>query len=164
MNRVVIPLILLVLFSCGETEKLFFHIENSDVVESAMLDNKFTIFCYVDSVDCNPCVMYWLHRWTHFEDELKKMKAGIILIVRRSDKEEVHDLMIHLRLNFPVIFDGSSIIKHDNEAILNRYSVFVVNRKKEVVWLGVPIESRASWNLFCKTLRWHRIRNFYRVD
>jgi len=35
----------------------------------------------------------------------------------------------------------------------------VVNQKKEVVWLGVPIESEASWNLFRKTLRRYRTKN-----
>ena len=97
--------------------------------------------------------MQWLHRWTYFEDELKKLNTGIVLIVRNSDEEAVHSIMEHLRLDFPVIFDKNSTIRRQNGAILWHHSVFVINRKKEIVWLGLPIENEASWNLFRRTLR-----------
>ena len=156
MKRIFIPLILLVLLSCGETEKQFFHIEGSDVVETAMLNNKFTVFCYIDSTDCDPCALLWLHRWNYFEDELNKLNTNVALIVRSSDEKAIQDAMAQMRLNYPVIFDGNSTIKISNEAILNRHSVFVVNHKKEVIWLGLPIECENSWNSFLKHLRRHK--------
>jgi len=155
MKKIIISLFFLLLLSCGEAEKLFFHIEGNDAFDTCMLDNKFTIFCYIDSSGCAPCALQWLHRWTYsyFEDELNKLKTGVALIIRNSDEEAIHDVMTYLRYEFPVIFDRNSAIKHNNEAILDQRSVFVVNRKKEVVWLGVPLESENSWALFCKTLR-----------
>jgi hypothetical protein len=59
-------------------------------------------------------------------------------------------------LNFPVLFDGSLAIRRDNPAVLSQYSTFVVNRKKEIVWKGLPIESEESWRAFRKKIRWQR--------
>jgi len=78
------------------------------------------------------------------------------LIVQGSDRESIRNTMRNLRLNFPVIFDSTGGIKQNNQPILNRHPVFVVNRRKEVVWQGFPLETQNSWDSFRRTLRRHR--------
>ena len=153
MRNIIIPLALLMLFSCGEAEKQYFRIDDCAILNAGVHNNGFTIFCYIDSAECNICVVQWLHRWTYFEDDLKEMKVGVVLIVRNSDEDAVRKLMDFLRLDFPIIFDKSATIRRQNRAMLRQHSVFVVNNKKEVVWLGLPIESRTSWNSFRRMIR-----------
>ena len=160
MKRFLIPLVSsLLLFSCGE-EKTILHTGNSGAdFETAMLGNKFTIFYYIDSTDCDPCAMQWLFRWIYFEEELKKLNTGVVLIVRSSNKEVIYETMEQMRLDFPVVFDKASTIKQNNAAILEQHPVFAVNNKKEVIWLGLPIADEDTWNKFCKTLRQKSKRN-----
>jgi hypothetical protein len=153
MKKIIILLALPLLFSCGKSEKIFFHTENNGNFEAGMLDNKFTVFCYIDSTDCSPCALQWLHKWKYFEEDLKKMKTGVALIVRGSDEDVVYSTLTNLRLNFPVVFDKSSSIKQDNATILDEHLVFAVNHKNEVFWLGLPIVNEASWDSFCKIVR-----------
>ncbi len=144
---------LLLLLSCKEEKKQFFQTGDCSNIDTYMLGNDFTIFCYIDSTNCTTCAMQWLTRWLYFEDELKKLKTGIVLIVRNANEDAVHNTLTQLRLNYPVVFDDFSNIRRKNEIILNQYSTFAVNNKKEVVWLGIPIESEASWNSFRKMLQ-----------
>ena len=159
MKKIVIILVLLGLFSCKEQERVVFHMDNCEIIETYLLDNSFTIFCYIHSSHCDPCAMQWLHRWTwpEFRNDLEKLNVGVVLIVQSSDKESIRNIVRSMRLNFPVIFDSTGIIKQNNPAILNQHSVFVINRRKEVVWLGAPLENQSSWDLFRRTLRRHRV-------
>ncbi len=152
MKRFVAFLILITLFSCGRERQLF-HTENNDAFDMCMQDNKFTIFCYIDSTDCAPCSMRWLSQWTYFEEDLQKLNTNVALIFQRNDKEAIFEALKQQRLSFSVIFDGSWAIRQNNPAILSQYSVFVVNRRKEVVWKGLPIESEDTWKSFRKTIR-----------
>ncbi len=152
MKRFVAFLILITLFSCGREPQLF-HIENGDDFASCMRDNKFTIFCYMDSSDCTSCSMQWLSRWRYFEEDLNKLNTNVALIVQKMEKESVFETMKRRNLDFPIIFDGSWSICLNNPEIFSQYSVFVVNRKKEIVWKGLPIENEDTWKSFCKTIR-----------
>ena len=117
------------------------------------MNNDFTIFCYFDSTNCTVCSMQWLDSWSYRMSELKKMNTGIALVVRNPDEEAVRDALDQLLLHFPVTFDTSSTFKQNNKLLLTQQSVFAVNKKKEVVWLGLPIESEKTWNQFCKTIK-----------
>ena len=155
MKKFVVPpvLALLLLFSCRREEKMIFQTVGIDKLEACLRSNEYTIFCYFDSTRCTTCSMEWLTRWTHFNDELKSLNAGLVLIVRNSDEDAVYETMTFLRLFVPVVFDTSFAIKKANYALLRQSFCFTVNSKKEVVWIGLPIKDEKSWNEFCKTLR-----------
>jgi len=101
--------------------------------------------------------MKWLDYWGFRNDDLKKLKTGVALIVHNSNEEIVNKEISRLHMKFPVVFDKSSAIKQNNPLILNQYSVFTVNKEKEVIWLGAPINNEETWNLFYKTLQRHSI-------
>ena len=122
------------------------------MLDSCVTSNSFTIFCYIDSADCTVCSMQWLDYWSFYEDDLRKMNTGLSLIVSNSDEKTVIEALDNLRITYPVIFDKFSIIKQNNIILLKQNSVFVVNKKKEVVWLGLPNKSEKTWALFQKTL------------
>ena len=157
MRKIIMPLIVLLLFSCGKNKKIIFQTDGCYNLEASMLGNDFTVFCYIDSTNCTVCDMQWLHLWTYHEEELKKLKTNVVLIVCNRNEDVIYDAMRELRLNFPVVFDGFSDIKCKNEIIFNHHSTFVVNNKKEVIFLGIPIRSKGAWNLFRKTILQHSI-------
>jgi hypothetical protein len=140
---------------------MFFQIDDCEAFDIGISYTDFTIFCYIDSNECNPCIMERLFVWSHFKDELKKLKTGVVFIVESSNEDVVRATMERLRLDFPVVFDKESVVKHKNTVILDQHSVFAVNNRKEVVWLGLPIESADSWNRFRKTLRQKSKRFFF---
>ena len=53
MKKITIILILVLLFSYGRSEKLFFRMENGGNYDVSVFGDIFTIFCYIDSTDCN---------------------------------------------------------------------------------------------------------------
>ena len=144
---------MLLMFSCKNANKLHIVIENQSVLDSCILSKNYTIICYIDSANCTTCSMQWLQLWVAYMDELKEMNTGITLVVNNSDEEAVRDALDQLLLHFPVTFDTSSTFKQNNKLLLTQQSVFAVNKKKEVVWLGLPIESEKTWNQFCKTIK-----------
>ena len=146
-------LILLLALSCGKENRLHLVTEGAGTLDSCMLVNDFTVLCYIDSANCTVCSMQWLTLWSHRERELEKLNTGIVLIVNNTDEKAVYDALEHLQLKFPVAFDNYSALKQNNPLLLGQFPVFVVNREKEVVWLGTPIESETTWNLFIKTLQ-----------
>ncbi|MDR2907464.1 MAG: hypothetical protein LBU91_05700 [Bacteroidales bacterium] len=102
MKGIIIPLMVLLLFSCGRDVQLF-HTENGVDVDACMQDNDYTIFCYIDSTNCAPCSMRWLSTWVYFEEDLKKMNTNVALIVQRTDEATVLSAMHQQHLNFPAI-------------------------------------------------------------
>jgi len=146
-------LIMFLLVSCGNEKKLHLVTDNLSVLNSCIISNDFTIVCYVDSANCTTCSMQWLQYWASHEDELKELNTGIALVVRNPDEEAVRDALDQLLLHFPVTFDMSSTFKQNNKLLLTQQSVFAVNKEKEVVWLGLPIESDKTWQQFCKTIK-----------
>ena len=153
MKTSMICLILLILLSCGIDNKLFLLAEGSPTLDSCIVENDFTVFCYIDSTDCTFCSMKWLDYWAFHEDDMKSLKIGVALIVRSQDEKAVFDAVGRLSCKFPVVFDKTSIIKQNNPLILNQYYVFAVNRAKEVVWFGSPLDNEETWDLFTKTLQ-----------
>ena len=153
MKKNIIPLILLLLLSCGNEKRLTLLTDGNEMLDSCIRANDFTIICYIDSADCTFCSIQWLDFWTYRESELEKLKTGIVLIVDNTDEEEVYDALSLLQRKYPVVFDKSSTLKKNNAFILNQYSVFAVNKEKEAVWLDSPIENENTWNLFSKKLR-----------
>ena len=153
MRKSISLLILLLALSCGNEKRLHFVTESAGTLDSCIFVNDFTILCYIDSADCTVCSMQWLTLWSHRERELEKLNTGIVLIVNNTDEKAVYDALEHLQLKFPVAFDNNSALKQNNPLLLGQFPVFAVNREKEVVWLGTPIESETTWNLFCKTLQ-----------
>ena len=153
MKKIIIPLILLLLMSCGNEKRLTLLTDGNEVLDACIAANDFTILCYIDSADCTYCSMQWLDLQTYRERELEKLKTGIVLIVGNTDEEEVYEALSLLQRKYPVVFDKSTNLKKNNAFILNQHSVIAVNKEKEVVWLGLPIENENTWNLFCKNLR-----------
>ena len=153
MRTIFLPLIALLAFSCGNEKRLHLVTENFGTLDSCILVNDFTIFCYIDSADCTVCSMQWLNLWSHRENELEKLNTGIVLIVNNTDEKAVNDAIEHLQLRFPVVLDNFSNIKKSNPIFMSKNSVLTINKEKEVIWLGIPIESEKTWNLFIKTLR-----------
>ena len=153
MKKIIIPLLLFLLLSCGNEKRLTLLTDGNEALDACIAANDFTIICYIDSADCTYCSMQWLDLWTYRERELEKLRTGIVLIVGNTDEEEVYEALSLLQRKYPVVFDKSANLKKNNAFILNQYSVIAVNKEKEVVWLGLPIENENTWNLFCEKLR-----------
>lgn len=154
MKNILVPLIFLLL-ACGNERKIMFQAMDFHCIDSCIQNNNITVFCYIDSADCTVCSMQWLNLWLHYLNELKKYDTGIALIVNNTDEYVVKNYLTHLQLDFPVVFDKSSMIKQKNAIVLNHHSIFAVNENKEVVWLGSPIKNEDTWNLFIKMLQRH---------
>ena len=123
MKNHIIPLILILLLSCGEEKRLYLQIDGNATLDECIRANDFTVLCYIDSVDCTFCSMQWLDLWTFRMEDLKKLKTGIALIVRNPDEEAVRDALSRLQLQFSVAYDKSSTVKQNNPLILNHYNV-----------------------------------------
>ena len=154
ISKNIIKLTVLLLISCGSEKRLHLVLENCNSLDSCIIRNEYTIICYIDSAACTVCALQWLNLWTLRKEELKKMNTGIVLIVNNPEEEVVYNTLESLQLEFPVTFDKLSTIKQKNDILINK-SVFMINKEKEVIWLGLPIQNEKTWDLFCKTIQYH---------
>lgn len=132
----------------GKTFKL------PESVKRILPKSKYIIFIYLEKDECVPCALDKFNMFKYYEDDLSKYKTSIVFIVEDSENsDEIKEYFSLVSVEHTVVFDSYDI-KSTNPAILaNSLSkVFVVDDEYAVIWIGMPIESEASYGRYKKMM------------
>ena len=90
----------------------------------------------------------------YYDKDFSTYKINILLVTERNNREEITILLESMSINYPVIYDDNHEFVNKNKFMKNPllYS-FVINKKKEIIWLGSPITDKRTWDLFCKQMQ-----------
>lgn len=117
----------------------------------AHLDKNLLIIV-VDSTDCTSCTLQNIDMLKLYRERFMEFDIRILLIVQKKYKN-IKSILDDMRIDFPVFYDNSEFIV-ENKLVDNPVlHTFLINRKKKVIWIGSPIRTEDSWNLFCQMMK-----------
>ena len=108
----------------------------------------------IESEDCHECALNNFNMLKYYDKDFSTYKTNILLITERENREEITMLLKNKSINYPVIFDDNHEFVNKNKFMKNPlFYTFVINNKKEIVWIGSPITDKRTWDLFCKQMQ-----------
>lgn len=129
-----------------------FH-DRINTLDTILWDKRNKIVIYLDSMNCTSCAFSEIRKWNRYTKDLKKLKTDIVIICSHPDAEAIRNMQKVMHVDFPVFFDIGKRFKAINrlpqEAI---YQIFVVEGTNQVIWVGLPIHSKKSWEEFCSVI------------
>jgi hypothetical protein len=110
---------------------------------------------YVDSSACNYCSFSSLTKWKHFEKKLEENNTGVLFIIHNSDEELVINSLKSFKFNIHFIFDKDRRFKAKNIKTfhLAQNNTFVMDKDKNVIFIGSPIANEKNWQSFIKLVK-----------
>jgi hypothetical protein len=143
-------LFIFTLISCKEDlGKVVF---TDPVMEQYTQNAEYMTIVYVDSTGgCSPCAFQYLNSWKAYQKKLNKYNTGILLTINYSDEQLVIEILKSIGV-FHFVFDKKSKFKIVNYQIFRNVSdgIFVIDKNKNVMFVGSPIASEEKWNSFVK--------------
>lgn len=125
-----------------------------DEYENILHSSKNKLIIIVDPKDCTACALQNINTLKLYREQLSKFNTEVLLFTKGSSKNEVESVLYDMKIEYPVIYYNNDefIIKNkltDNPLL----HTFVINKEKNVIWIGSPIKNQKSWDLFCKMMR-----------
>jgi hypothetical protein len=117
-------------------------------------NSKYTLVSYIDSSDCTPCALQRIDVYKLYKDQLKnQFYTDILLIVQNTDRDAIENLLSEMSIRFPFLLDPEKKFKTEN-GIPDKpiYQTFIINEKKEIIWVGSPVETKESWTVYKKMM------------
>lgn len=121
---------------------MYFTRYGRDTIQAGIINSKYSIITYVDSVGCTSCKLA-LNRWLKFMAELDtitKSSVPVHFFLNPSDKDEVIELFERNKFDYPVCLDESDSIN-----ILNKFpkdiffQTFLLDKDNRVIAIGNPV-------------------------
>ena len=122
--------------------KMYFTILGRDTIQKEIMNSKYSIITYVDSVGCTSCKLA-LSRWLKFIAELDTITESSVPVhffLNPSNKDEVIKIFEHNQFDYPVCFD-----EKDSINILNNFpqdiffQTFLLDKDNRVIAVGNPV-------------------------
>jgi Icc-related predicted phosphoesterase len=145
-------LVAIVSASCKETiETVFPNVVQSEI-EQYIQKHKYMVVIYIDSATCTPCSLNHLILWRKHREELTRNKTGVLLVIQNSDEQAIINTLESIKVTFPFIIDREKKFKIKNIRIFSiaRDNTFVMDKDREVIFVGSPIATEEKWNSFIK--------------
>jgi hypothetical protein len=154
--KYIIPILTaIIIMSCKDKIKVIFPDSVRDEVTQYIQTHNYIVVIYVDSSNCAPCSLRNLDFWNPRNKELNDNNTGILLVIHNSDEQQIVNTLKTLDISFPFIFDRGRKFKAENIRIfgITRDNTFVMNKDKDVIFIGSPIASEEKWNSFIKLVK-----------
>lgn len=122
--------------------KIYFTRYGKDTIQTGIMNSKYSIITYVDSVGCTSCKLA-LSRWLKFIAELDtitKSSVPVHFFLNPSSKDDVVELFERNKFDYPVCFD-----ENDSINILNNFpkdiffQTFLLDEDNKVIVIGNPV-------------------------
>jgi len=138
-------------FSRGETHAgrtLVFPGELGRSLAEEFNSYKYMLVLYYDSTQCAPCAIDKLKILRHYKEDFEELHIKILLVVEHSSEEYING--IRQSLKYPVLMDTVNF----REAVRSvGHHSFVIDKNKNVVGFGYPIESEETWKSFKQIMK-----------
>ena len=116
--------------------------------------SQYMLVLYFDSVHCIPCALERVKLLYNYQTDFDEMNTKIVMIVENSNEDFIND--IRTKFKYPVLMDKGSFREANVVIYSLGYTAFVVDKNKNAVWLGSPIESEESWNRYKRIIKTNR--------
>lgn len=136
--------------------QMYFTIYGQDTVSAyPVLDNKYSIITYVDSVGCMNCKLK-LREWLDFIvglDSLADSSIPVHFFLHPKNRNEIISILRRSNFNYPVCID-----EHDSLNILNNFpqdmafQTFLLDRSNKVIAVGNPVHNPKIKELYLKII------------
>lgn len=115
----------------------------------------FAIITYIDSSECTICSLERIKQFSLYD--FNQLHSEILLVIRVVDENKTNEILNNLCIDYPVIYDRNGEFREFNY-FLNEpiFKTFVIDKQKNIIWMGLPIETSKTWKLFNKM-----IKNYY---
>lgn len=135
-------------------EKIIFPPLNAKIIGRdtlcmSLLESKYKMVVYVDSVGCTSCKLHLLdwHEWINKYKYYKQL--GFIFIVSQKDYTEFEWQQKINQFDYPVFYDMNcefnklNVVSEDN-----RFHVFLLNEENRIMVIGDPIENPRMYKIY----------------
>lgn len=122
--------------------KIYFTIFGRDTIQKEIMNSKYSIITYVDSVGCTSCKLA-LNRWLKFIAELDTITESsvpVYFFLNPQNKDEVVEIFKRNQFDYPVCLD-----ENDSINILNNFpkdlffQTFLLDKDNRVIAIGNPV-------------------------
>lgn len=122
--------------------KIYFTIFGTDTIQKEIMNSKYSIITYVDSVGCTSCKLA-LNRWLKFIAELDTITESsvpVYFFLNPQNKDEVVEIFKRNQFDYPVCLD-----ENDSINILNNFpkdlffQTFLLDKDNRVIAIGNPV-------------------------
>ncbi len=114
--------------------------------------DKNLLIIVIDSTDCTSCTLQNVDMLKLYKEKFIEFNTGILIIAQRKDKN-VKSILDNMGIDFPIFYDDSEFILKNKLMYNSLLHTFLINREKKVIWVGSPIRTENSWNLFCQMMK-----------
>jgi hypothetical protein len=142
--------------SCRDKIEIVFSGIIQNDIEQYMQKYKYMVVIYIDSTTCTPCSLNHLILWKKHRKELEYNNTGILLVIQNSDEQEIVNTLESIEVTFPFIIDKERKFKVKNIevfSIIAQDNTFVMDKDKNVIFIGSPIADEKKWKSFIKLVK-----------
>lgn len=122
--------------------KIYFTKLGRDTIQTGIMNSKYSIITYVDSIGCTSCKLA-LKRWLGFIAELDTITGSSVPVhffLNPQNKDEVVEIFERNQFDYPVCLD-----ENDSINILNNFpkdmffQTFLLDKNNRVIAIGNPV-------------------------
>lgn len=136
----------------GRTLYIPEQLENQFIKQPYKFKNNLIITIYPK--DCTACALENVSMYKLYIDTLKAFNTGISLLSHKDNKEKIEVALKDLKIDFPIIYyDNNEFVTKNNLMKNTLLNTFVINNEKKIIWIGSPIATERTWNLFSKMMK-----------
>ena len=135
-------------------ENLSCYVLGKDTLQEFCNENfhkEYKILMYVDSAGCSECRLK-LFEWKQLIEEADSLfqgKVGFLLFFQPKNAEEMKDLFLINRFDYPVFMDmGGAINNLNNFPQSTQYQCFLLDSENKVLMVGNPVLNQKIWELY----------------
>ena len=129
-----------------------FH-DDRNSLDTILWSKRNKIIIYLDSIDCTSCAFNEIRKWNIYTQKLKELNTYIVIICSHPNVKAVRDIKKAVHIDFPIFFDIERNFELINDIPRKTiFQIFVVGTTNQVIWVGLPIRSKKSWEEFCSVI------------
>lgn len=132
--------------------------ENNNIVDSiSFYKENLSLVAYYDSNDCSSCTAKDMYRWfellnTIVSEYENKLKIYFIFTSKQGDMHALCHSIKTSNFDYPIFIDTTNVFRRRNKHLPEnpQMHTFMLDRKRNVILVGSPLENESIRNLFFK--------------
>lgn len=135
--------------------KLEAKIEGRDTLCNDLLEQKYKILVYIDSVGCMSC-KFKLLEWQKYINNMKVISdsVGFIFVVSSINYKEFENIQRTNHFYYPVFYDSKFQLDSINDLPKDFwFQVFLLDKTNHVMAIGNPVLNSSIHNLYKKIVK-----------
>ncbi len=137
----------------GSTLNVTEQVENS--LNDIFKKHEYVFVNYIGLKDCVSCMMSRQAKLSYRKYELADLSTGVLLVLEDNDrKTEISELISDMHIDFDYVFDENNMFRSANPLMAENplCDMCLIDKKREIIWLGSPIQNSESMERYRKLM------------